>query len=162
MVHWGCALQLPLPHRPTSAADQGSNEQRKQANHCDVQVCVIHHKVETITLNNHLITCLLPSPHHSTLTSPNLYPHLISALPYTFSDGMSRTGAFICMHHELERVKVEGVVDIFHCIKASRISRPCLVQNVVCPTFYIIIHLHILITPFNAHLHFTGAVHLLS
>ena len=70
---------------------------------------------------------------------------LIYIIPIDFqpsSDGMGRTGAFICMHHELERLKVEGVVDIFQCIKASRISRPYLVQNVVSPTanhHYIII-----------------------
>ena len=132
MAHWGCALQLPLPHRPTSAADQGSNGQWQQANHCDVQVCDCRYN--NGTFNFYSTTNTLPS-----------------------SDGMGRTGAFICMHHELERLKVEGVVDIFQCIKASRISRPYLVQNVVSPTahhHYIIIPLAVfmsLLSPPSSH-----------
>ena len=139
MAHWGCALQLPLPHRPTSAADQGTNEQWQQANHRDVQVCICHcwlnhmnhpHHIALILIS--LFTPALPLTPSSSLLPSSLHHH--SPLPLSFSDGMGRTGAFICMHCELERLKVEGVVDIFHCIKASRISRPYLVQNVVSPT----------------------------
>ena len=141
VAHWGCAIQLLLPHRPTSAADQGSNGQWQQANHCDVQVCDCRCNNGYDTITRHHIV-------------------LIYTIPIDFqpsSDGMGRTGAFICMHHELERLKVEGVVDIFQCIKASRMSRPYLVQNVVSPTanhHYIIIPLAVfmsLLSPPSPH-----------
>jgi len=49
-----------------------------------------------------------------------------------YSDGLGRTGAFICIHSQLERLKTEGVVDIFQSIKSARIQRAMLVQTVVC------------------------------
>ncbi len=42
---------------------------------------------------------------------------------------MGRTGTFLCIHAQLERVKTEGVVDIFQFIKSSRIHRPSLVSD---------------------------------
>ena len=48
-----------------------------------------------------------------------------------YSDGIGRTGTFICIHAQLERVKTEGVADIFQFIKLSRISRPNLVSELV-------------------------------
>ena len=47
------------------------------------------------------------------------------------SDGVGRTGVFICLHAQLERLKTEGVVDCFQFIKSARLNRPGLVQNVV-------------------------------
>lgn len=47
------------------------------------------------------------------------------------SDGIDRTGAFICLYSQLERIKVEGVADVFQFVKASRFHRPELVKNVV-------------------------------
>ncbi len=44
---------------------------------------------------------------------------------------MDRTGAFICMHAQIERLKTEGVVDVFQFIKSARLNRPGLVQSVV-------------------------------
>ncbi len=46
---------------------------------------------------------------------------------------MGRTGAFISIHAQLERVKSEGVVDFFQFIKSSRMKRPGMVQTVVSP-----------------------------
>ena len=46
---------------------------------------------------------------------------------YLFSDGMSRTGVFITCMSEIERVKVEGAVDIFQTVKAARAQRPHMV-----------------------------------
>lgn len=68
-----------------------------------------------------VITVFLPF----TMTTPHSIP-----IPAPLSDGMGHTGAFIfiSMDH-----KVEGVVDIFDCIKTARICRPYLVQNVVSP-----------------------------
>ena len=50
---------------------------------------------------------------------------------FSCSDGMGRTGAFICMHAQIERLKTEGVVDVFQFIKSARLNRPGLVQSVV-------------------------------
>ena len=46
------------------------------------------------------------------------------------NDGVGRTGTFITMYSELERLKAEGVVDIAQRVKFSRIARPGIVQNV--------------------------------
>ena len=48
------------------------------------------------------------------------------------SDGMSRTGAFICIYAQLERIKSEGMADVFQCVKAMRLQRPAVVAKVVC------------------------------
>ena len=48
-----------------------------------------------------------------------------------YSDGLGRSGAFICIHSQLERLMTEGVVDIFQSIKSARIQRAGLVQTVV-------------------------------
>ena len=48
------------------------------------------------------------------------------------SDGVGRTGTFICLHSQLERLKTEGVVDFFQAVKSARIQRAGLVPNAVC------------------------------
>jgi protein tyrosine phosphatase len=45
------------------------------------------------------------------------------------SDGMGRTGTFICLHSQLERLKTEGVVDFLQAVKSARIQRPGLVTD---------------------------------
>ena len=47
------------------------------------------------------------------------------------SDGVGRTGTFICIHAQLERLKTEGVVDFFQSIKSARIQRAGFVPDVV-------------------------------
>jgi len=47
------------------------------------------------------------------------------------SDGVGRTGTFICIYSQLERIKAEGIADVFQYIKASRLQRPKLVSEVV-------------------------------
>ena len=44
---------------------------------------------------------------------------------------MGRTGVFITAMSEIERVKVEGEVDIFQTVKAIRVQRPNMVSTVV-------------------------------
>ena len=51
--------------------------------------------------------------------------------PPPHSDGMSRTGVFITTMAEVERVKVQGVVDIFQTVKATRSERPHMVSTPV-------------------------------
>ena len=45
---------------------------------------------------------------------------------------MGRTGTFICLHSQLERLKTEGVVDFFQAVKSARIQRAGLVPDAVC------------------------------
>ena len=58
---------------------------------------------------------------------------------FIFSDGVGRTGTFICIHAQLERLKTEGVVDFFQFIKSARMQRPGLVSDSVSD-FQIIIN----------------------
>ena len=51
-----------------------------------------------------------------------------------FSDGVGRTGTFICLHSQLERLKTEGVVDFFQAVKSARIQRAGLVSDAVSPS----------------------------
>ena len=44
---------------------------------------------------------------------------------------MGRTGTFICLHSELERLKTEGLVDLFQAVKSARIQRAGLVPDAV-------------------------------
>ena len=66
---------------------------------------------------------------HPTLSN-NLIQHL-SFFPSPRSDGMSRTGVFITTMAEVERVKVQGEVDIFQTVKAARSERPHIVSTPV-------------------------------
>ena len=50
---------------------------------------------------------------------------------YACSDGMGRTGTFITIFSQLERIKTESICDVFQCIKAMRLQRPCMVENAV-------------------------------
>ena len=49
----------------------------------------------------------------------------------SYSDGMGRSGTFICIHAQLERLKTEGVVDFFQFVKSARMQRPGVILNVV-------------------------------
>ena len=60
---------------------------------------------------------------------------LLFYIPFVYfsssSDGMSRSGVFITCMSEIERVKVEGDVDIFQTVKAARAQRPHMVYTTV-------------------------------
>ena len=63
---------------------------------------------------------------------------------------MGRTGTFICLHSQLERLKTEGVVDFFQAVKSARIQRAGLVPDAVCYSYSVVCvscHLH----PLQAH-----------
>ena len=64
-------------------------------------------------------------------------PSLIGSLPLSplSSDGVGRTGTFICLHSQLERLKTEGVVDVLQAVKSARIQRAGLVRSAVCSFF---------------------------
>ncbi|CAI8039978.1 Receptor-type tyrosine-protein phosphatase zeta, partial [Geodia barretti] len=44
-------------------------------------------------------------------------------------DGVVRSGTFLVIHSQLERLKTEGVVDVFQAIKSARIHRPGVIPN---------------------------------
>ncbi len=48
------------------------------------------------------------------------------------SGGTGRTGTFIAVSILLERLKTEGVVDVFHTVRGLRLQRPGMVHTVVC------------------------------
>ncbi|CAI8015243.1 Receptor-type tyrosine-protein phosphatase alpha [Geodia barretti] len=45
------------------------------------------------------------------------------------SDGVVRSGTFLVIHSQLERLKTEGVVDVFQAIKSAHIHRPGVIPN---------------------------------
>lgn len=47
------------------------------------------------------------------------------------SAGVGRTGVFITLSIVLERMRYEGVVDIFQTVKTLRTQRPAMVQTEV-------------------------------
>lgn len=46
------------------------------------------------------------------------------------SAGAGRTGTFIALSNILERVKAEGLLDVFQTVKSLRMQRPHMVQTV--------------------------------
>ena len=58
--------------------------------------------------------------------------HMLYTLSLSPSDGVVRSGTFLCIHSQLERLKTEGAVDIFQAIKSARIQRPGVIPNTVC------------------------------
>lgn len=61
---------------------------------------------------------------------PNLFNSCFTFFP-TYSDGCGRTGTFLSIYSQIDRLKVEAVVDVFQCVKAARIQRMDLVGTVV-------------------------------
>ena len=55
----------------------------------------------------------------------------LPALSLSLSAGIGRTGAFCALSTAIERVKAEGIVDVFHTVKHLRTQRPHMVQTVV-------------------------------
>lgn len=51
-----------------------------------------------------------------------------------YSAGAGRTGTFCALSTVLERVKAEGILDVFQTVKSLRLQRPHMVQTLVCYT----------------------------
>ena len=47
------------------------------------------------------------------------------------SGGVGRTGVFCGISMMIERVKAEGVIDVFQTVQAMRLQRPAMVQTAV-------------------------------
>lgn len=56
---------------------------------------------------------------------------MLGIVYYFLSNGVGRTGVFIALHIVLERLVVEGLVDIFQTVKNLRIQRSAMVQSLV-------------------------------
>lgn len=52
-----------------------------------------------------------------------------------YSAGAGRTGTFCALSTVLERVKAEGILDVFQTVKSLRLQRPHMVQTLV-RTYY--------------------------
>lgn len=50
-----------------------------------------------------------------------------------YSAGAGRTGTFCALSTVLERVKAEGILDVFQTVKSLRLQRPHMVQTLVRP-----------------------------
>ena len=60
-------------------------------------------------------------------------PHYItSIIVLYFSAGIARTGVFITLSIILERMRYEGVVDMFQTVKMLRTQRQGMVNTEVC------------------------------
>lgn len=60
---------------------------------------------------------------------------LLPSLPLRLfhSAGAGRTGTFCALSTVLERVKAEGILDVFQTVKSLRLQRPHMVQTLVRP-----------------------------
>ena len=54
---------------------------------------------------------------------------------FSYSGGSGRTGTYIAISILLDRLKVEGVVDVFQTIRALRLQRMLMVQTLVRTNF---------------------------
>lgn len=61
------------------------------------------------------------------------------------SAGAGRTGTFIALSNILERVKAEGLLDVFQTVKSLRMQRPHMVQTVVSANLHTL-HIHYIFT----------------
>ena len=97
-------------------------------------VCLHAHPANLWQCNLYIICCMCSFPAHSFKVYLLLCHYL---LLLTLSDGMSRSGVFITCMTEIERIKVEGGVDVFQTVKAARAQRPHMVNTSVsewtCP-----------------------------
>ena len=55
----------------------------------------------------------------------------LHAFSLPLSDGVVRSGTFLVIHSQLERLKTEGVVDVFQAIKSARMHRSGVIPNTV-------------------------------
>ena len=61
--------------------------------------------------------------------------HTFSSLSLSLSSGgCGRTGTYIAVSILIERLKTEGVVDVFHTVRNLRLQRPGMVQTEVRKT----------------------------
>ena len=72
-----------------------------------------------------------------------------------FSTGVGRTGVFIALCNMIERVRVEGVVDVFQTVRGLRAQRPAMVQTKVWSQlcFFVFLYNYTLFYKHNVYKH---------
>ena len=118
-LYWLASWWHCKRHKCIAKFDQGSDrdtaQQIKQTCHRNVQVNLrIISKTLSILVVSYIVIL-----------------YMFKNLSLFYSDGCSRTGTFITICYALDRLNIEGTVDIFHAIKSARICRAGLVENVV-------------------------------
>ena len=56
---------------------------------------------------------------------------------FHFSGGVGRTGVFIALSIGIERLKVEGTIDLFQAVRQLRTQRPAMVQTIVSSACFV-------------------------
>ena len=83
----------------------------------------------TFVLNKLTVT---KKVHFKAEGSPMAYEYKLNSLFLSFSvgsAGVGRTGVFCALSLLIERLKAEGVVDVFQTVKQLRSQRPAMVQT---------------------------------
>ena len=61
----------------------------------------------------------------------------VMSVSLCYRAGAGRTGTFGALSTVLERVKAEGILDVFQTVKSLRLQRPHMVQTLVCYPAYL-------------------------
>ena len=70
-----------------------------------------------------------------------LFQKIFSSTNFSlFSTGVGRTGVFIALCNLIERVKTEGLLDVFRVVRRLKTQRPGMVQTKVYLHYFISIH----------------------
>ena len=95
-----------------------------------------------ITLGVFSVNLVLAELHNENVTAIN--DNIEVFTPYlSSSDGCGRTGTFLSIYSQVERLKTEQVIDVFQWVKSARIQRAWLVSNQVKIIFtYNLIQIH--------------------
>ena len=64
----------------------------------------------------------------------------------SFSDGMDRTGTYICIASEVEHIRLEGSLDVFQSVKLARCQRPHLVSTEVSSSVHLSVHVTLFVS----------------
>ena len=97
---------------------------------------------------NSLTSKHTPCPHFSVSHAPLSLSHPpdslatlhhagVMSVSLCYSAGAGRTGTFCALSTVLERVKAEGILDVFQTVKSLRLQRPHMVQTLVCCPAYL-------------------------
>ena len=95
---------------------------------------------------------------HCSLTSVFICLCVSSPSPVPYSGGCGRTGTYVAVSILIERLKTEGVVDVFHTVRNLRLQRPGMVQTEVNTIFCLSSSNHITVIFFST---FSGPVGIL-
>ncbi|XP_067941765.1 receptor-type tyrosine-protein phosphatase epsilon-like [Watersipora subatra] len=64
------------------------------------------------------------------LVKSHIYRNFTQPVLIHCSAGVGRTGTYVALDYLLDQAKMEGVVDMFECVREMRTRRPCMIQTV--------------------------------